>query len=249
MYSKLKITSLLASTLFFTSLAGCAEAGQKSEQTLDLADKVAVEKVVREYLLENPEVIEEALALLDERRDRKSIVAVANELRKDKRDFSIGPKNAKVTIVEFFDYNCSFCKESTAWMQSVIKEHPKDVRVVFKELPILDRRTRTSRNAAKAAMAAHKQGKYMEMHLALMAGTDLNEKFITSTAVKVGLNLKDFEADMANPKLDEQLEDGMFLASRIPGLTGTPFFVINDKFLASGNTDVLQALLDDALSQ
>lgn len=245
MFTKLKTTTILTTALLFSSLAGCAEAGQQS----DPANKADVEKIVRAYLLENPEIIEEALNLLDERRDRQSIVAVAQELRKDKRDFSIGSKNAKVTVVEFFDYNCTFCKQSTAWVQTLVKEYPDDVRIVFKELPILERQTRTSRNAAKAALAAKRQGKYMEMHLALMDGTALSEKFITSTAVKIGLNMDMFKEDMDDPKLDEQLEDGMYLASRIPGLTGTPFFVINDKFLASGNTDALQVMLNEALTQ
>ena len=245
MLNKLKTTTLLTTTLLFSSMAGCAEAGQKAEP----ANKAEIEQVIRAYLLDNPEVIEEALVLLDERRDRNSIIAVADELRKDKRDFSYGPKDAKVTVVEFFDYNCSFCKQSTAWVQNIVKTYPDDVRVVFKELPILERRSKTSRNAAKAALAAGKQGKYMEMHLALMDGTALSNKYITSEAVKLGLNLKKFNADMADPNLDEQLEDAMYLASRIPGLTGTPFFVINDKFLASGNTQVLQAMLNEALAQ
>lgn len=245
MFTKLKTITILASALLFASMAGCAEAGQKTEP----ANQAEIENIVRAYLLENPEVIEEALVLLDERRDRESIVAVAKELRQDKRDFSVGPKDAKVTMVEFFDYNCAFCKQSTAWVQSVIKKHPNDVRVVFKELPILERRTQTSRNASKAALAAKKQGKYMEMHLALMDGTALSEKFITASAVKIGLNMTQFKKDMADPKLDEKLEDDMYLASRIPGLTGTPFFVINDKFLASGNTDALQSLLEEALTQ
>lgn len=245
MFTKLKTTTLLTTTLLFSTMAGCAEAGQNAEP----ANKAEVEQIIRAYLLENPEIIEDALVLLDERRDRDSIVAVADELRKDKRDFSIGPKDAKVTVVEFFDYNCTFCKQSTSWVQGIVDQYPDDVRVVFKELPILDRRSKTSRNAAKAALAAHKQGKYMEMHLALMDGTALNSKFITSAAVKIGLNLKKFNDDMADPDLDEQLEDAMYLASRIPGLTGTPFFVINDKFLASGNTQALQAMLNEALTQ
>jgi len=245
MFNKLKTTTFLTTALLFSTIAGCAEAGQSAEPV----NKAEVEQIIRAYLLENPEVIEEALVLLDERRDRDSITAVADELRKDKRDFSIGPKNAKVTMVEFFDYNCTFCKQSTSWVQTVVAQYPDDVRIVFKELPILDRRTKTSRNAAKAALAANKQGKYMEMHLALMDGTALNEKFINSAAVKIGLNLKKFEADMADPSLDEQLEDTMYLASRIPGLTGTPFFIINDKFMASGNTTALQAMLDEALTQ
>jgi len=245
MFNKLKTTTILTTALLFSSMAGCAEAGQKIEPN----SKAEIEQIIWAYLLKNPEIIEEALMILDERRDRDSIVAVANELRKDKRDFSIGPKNAKVTMVEFFDYNCTFCKQSTSWVQNVMSQYPDDVRIVFKELPILERRTKTSRNAAKAALAAKNQGKYMEMHLALMDGTALNSKFIKSAAVKIGLNLKKFETDMASPDFDEQLEDAMYLASIIPGLTGTPYFVINDNFLASGNTEALQSMLDEALSQ
>lgn len=245
MFNKLKTTTMLTTVFLFSALAGCAQAAQPTSQ----AGKAEVEQIIRAYLLENPEIIEEALELLDEKRDRNSIIAVASELRQDKRDFSIGPKDAKVTMVEFFDYNCSFCKRSTSWVQTIMKEYPNDVRFVFKELPILERRTKTSRNAAKAALAANKQGKYIEMHMALMDGTALNEQFITSAAVKIGLNMKKFKADLTDPKLDEQLEDTMYLASRIPGLTGTPFFVINDKFLASGDTEALQAILNEALSQ
>ena len=142
-----------------------------------------------------------------------------------------------------------FCKRSTGWVQDVIKKHPNDVRVIFKELPILDRRTGTSRNAAKAALAAGKQGKYTEMHFVLMDGTALSDQFITSEAVKLGLDMKKFKKDMESEAFDEQLEDAMILANRIPALTGTPFFIINEKFIASGDTVKLQKMLDDALAE
>ncbi len=244
MRTSYKITTALTLSLLFGTFAGCAEAGPAKASP----NKAEIESVVKAYLLENPEVIREALILLDEKEDRESIQRVAKELRKDARDFSIGPKNAKVTIVEFFDYNCSFCKQSTAWVQDVMAQHPKDVRVIFKELPILERRTLTSRNAAKAAMAAQKQGKYMEMHLALMEGTALSEEFINAAAKKIGLNMKQFEKDVSGDAMDEQLEDIMFLAAQIPGLSGTPFFVINDQFLASGNTDKLKVMLEEELA-
>ncbi|PHR90818.1 MAG: hypothetical protein COA69_13935 [Robiginitomaculum sp.] len=240
----LKSTTALSLVLILSALAGCAEAGE-SKTTANTAE---IEQIVKAYLLENPEIIREALILLEEKEDRQSIQNVAKELREDSRDYSIGSKNAKVTIVEFFDYNCTFCKRSTGWVQEVLAQHPKDVRVVFKELPILDRRTRTSRNASKAAIAAHKQGLYREMHFALMDGSDLSQSFITATAKRLGLNMRQFEADLKDEALDEQLEDSMYLASRIPGLTGTPFFVINDEFLASGDTNKLQAMLDEALA-
>jgi len=245
MTPKLKISTALTLTLLFSSITGCAEASEKNTP----ANKAEIEQIVKDYLLENPEIVREALILLQEKEERASITAVAEELRHDKRDFSVGPKNAKVTIVEFFDYNCSFCKTSTGWVQSVLAKHPKDVRFVFKELPILERRTKTSRNAAKAALAAKAQGKYMEMHFALMDSSTLSEKFITSAAIKLGLNMKKFKADMADPDIEQQIEDTMFLANRIPGLTGTPFFVMNDKFIASGNQQSLQAMLDEVLAE
>jgi protein-disulfide isomerase len=236
-----KTTTALTLALVLSSLSGCAEAGP--------ADRVEVEKIVKEYLLENPEIIREALVVLQEREDRQSIANVAKELRNDPRDFSVGPADAKVTMVEFFDYNCTYCKKSTNWVQQVMKKHPKDVRIVFKELPILDGRTRTSRNAAKAAMAAQKQGKYLEMHLALMDSSVLSKDFINKTAKKLELDMTKFEADMKDRANDEQLESALILANRIPGLTGTPFFVINDEFLASGNTRALQIMLDNALKE
>ncbi len=243
MHTAFRTATFISATLLFSSLAGCAQANQKPAP----ANKAEIENVVKSYILDNPEIIEDALRLLAEKRDRQSITAVGQELWFDKRDFSIGAKDAKVTLVEFFDYNCTYCKRTTDWLQDVIRKHPNDVRVIFKELPILERRTKTSRNAARAALAAKRQGKYSEMHFALMDGTNLNEKFINSAAIKLGLDMKKFHADMKTDAVEEQIEDTMFLASRIPGLTGTPFFVINTKFMASGDIAALQNMLDEAL--
>jgi len=233
MHALKKSTTAIALALFLSSLSGCAQAGP--------ADKAEVEKIVKEYLLENPEIIREALVILQEREDRQSIVNVAKELREDPRDFAVGPKDAKITMVEFFDYNCTYCKSSTKWVQEVMKKHPKDVRI--------NGRTRTSRNAAKAAMAAQKQGKYLEMHLALMNSSVLSQDFITKTAKKLELDMAKFEKDIKDKANDAQLESALVLANRIPGLTGTPFFVINDEYLASGNTRALQEMLDKALKE
>jgi len=242
---KLKPAVALSALMMFLPLASCADAQQRSTP----ANKGEIETIVKEYLLENPEIIREALIILREKEERQSILAVKNELRNDKRDYSVGPKNAKVIVIEFYDYNCAFCKQSTDWVQRIVKKYPDDVRVVFKELPILDRRTGTSRNAAKAALAAGRQGKFTEMHFVLMDGTALSEKFINSEAVKLGLDMKKFKKDMASDALDEQLEDAMILANQIPGLTGTPFFIINEKFLASGDAVKLQAMLNEALAE
>jgi len=240
----MKLLSTTALTLGFLAMAGCAQA---QSTPVASADKSQIEAIVKAYLLENPEIIRDALIELEAKQNRESLEAVADALHKDPRDVSIGPKNAKVTIVEFFDYNCGFCKKSTQWVKDTIEKHPKDVRVIFKELPILDRRSKTSRNAAKAALAASRQGKYSTMHFSLMAERSLTPDRIRKIAEKAGLDMKKFDKDMNDAAIERQIDDTILLAQRIPALTGTPFFVIGDEFISGADTNRLQAILDDAL--
>ena len=235
----MKLLYALALTASLMATAGCAQATPSS------LEKAEVESIIKEYLMKNPEIVQEALNELDRKIEREAIQNVYYSI--DSRDVIVGPEDAKVTIIEFFDYNCGFCKRSTDWVNETLKKHPKDVKVVFKELPILDGRTGTSRLAAKAALAAHKQGKYTDMHFALMEATALSEDQIQKMAKKVGLNITQFNKDRKAPELDEYLEDSLILANRIPALTGTPFFIINDDYLAGANIDRLNALLEDAL--
>ena len=237
----MKLFSAIALSLSMAAFAGCAEA------TPSDIERSEVEAIIADYLMKNPELVRDALEELDRKVEREAIATVYESIKSDSRNVILGPKDAKVTIIEFFDYNCGFCKRSTDWVGEVMKKHPNDVRVVFKELPILDGRTGTSRLAAKAALAAHKQGKYSEVHFALMEATGLSEERIQKIAKDAGLNMRKFEKDRKSPELDAQLEDALILANRIPALTGTPFFIINDDFMAGANTDRLQAMLDAAL--
>ncbi len=233
----MKLLSTTALTLGFLAMAGCAQA---QSSPVASADKSQIEAIVKAYL-------RDALIELEAKQNRESLEAVADALHKDPRDVSIGPKNAKVTIVEFFDYNCGFCKKSTQWVKDTIEKHPKDVRVIFKELPILDRRSKTSRNAAKAALAASRQGKYSTMHFSLMAERSLTPDRIRKIAEKAGLDMKKFDKDMNDAAIERQIDDTILLAQRIPALTGTPFFVIGDEFISGADTNRLQAILDEAL--
>lgn len=210
-------------------------------------DREAIEKIVYEYLMENPEVLAEAQERLDEKTDQMMLAAVRDDLESDPRDVSIGPKDAKVTIVEFFDYNCGYCKRSTEWVRKIVDQHPDNVRVVFKELPILDRKTGTSRNAALAALAAGKQGKYPVMHFSLMNETNLTKERVEMIAKKAGVDVAQMRKDMKDDALAEQLEDTMRLAGQVPALTGTPYFIIGDEYVAGANVTRLQYLLDEAL--
>ena len=235
-----------ATLLFMTSsiaLASCAQAGPNGSMT-----KQDVEKIVHEYLLENPEIIREALIALQEKEELASIDAVRDQILNDPRDVVIGPDDAKVTIVEFFDYNCGFCKRSTEWLQAAVEEHPDDIRVIFKEMPLLDGRTKTSRNAARAALAAHRQGKYWEMHVALMTERSLTAERVAKIAEKLGLDKEQMAKDMQDPELDKLIEDTLVLGNRIIPLTGTPFFMINDQYLAGADTLKLRKMLAEELA-
>ena len=241
----MKTFAATAIALALVAVSGCAQAESKGRD-MKRAD---VESIIKEYLMENPEILREALIELDKKEDRAALAAVSDALFKDPRDVSIGPKDAKVTVVEFFDYNCGFCKQSSDWLKGVMEKHPNDVRIVFKELPILDGRTKTSRNAAKAALAAGRQGKYSTMHFSLMNERSLTEDRVFALAEKAGLDIDKLKKDMEDKELDRQLEDGLLLANRIPSLTGTPFFVINDDFIAGADPTKLDKMLEDALKK
>lgn len=238
----MKFFMTTAIALALLTSAGCAQAQSPSS-----VDRAQIEAVIKDYLIKNPEIIQEALDELDRKEEALMIAMVRDGIENDKRDVKIGPENAKVTIVEFFDYNCGFCKRSTDWVNKTLEKHPKDVRVIFKELPILDGRTKTSRNAAKAALAAHKQGKYLEMHTALMEASGLTPERINVIAKEVGVDTNQLNIDMLSPEFDLLLEDTLILANRIPSLTGTPFFIINNTMIAGADTDRLQATLNEAL--
>ena len=111
--------SFAATTLAVSliGISGCAQAGQSSGRDMKKAD---VEQIIQDYLMANPEILREALVELEKKEDRAALASVSDALFKDPRDVSIGPKNAKVTVVEFFDYNCGFCKTSSDWLKGCL---------------------------------------------------------------------------------------------------------------------------------
>ena len=219
-----------------------------SQTSVDTADKEAIEKIVHDYIMENPNIVMDALVQHEENEDWRSINEVRTAIYEERRDASIGPANAKVTIVEFFDYNCGYCKRTTDWISETLEKYPNDVRVIFKESPVLESRTRTSANAAKAALAADKQGKYLEMHVALMAASSLSDKKIDAIAEEIGLDVKQLRSDMENPALQEHIDDTMTLVRKIRPFGGTPFFLFEDDYLAGASVERLDELLEKALN-
>ncbi|QQS12851.1 MAG: DsbA family protein [Rhodospirillales bacterium] len=197
-------------------------------------DKAAVEKIVREYLMANPEIIVEAVNELEKRqtasRDaaaRKALTERKAELLEDPGSPVGGNPKGDVTIVEFFDYHCGYCKRAKPTVTGVVDADTK-IRIVYKELPIL---TPNSRVAATAALAAAKQGKYAELHIAMMeARGDLTKERILKMAADLKIDATRLEKEMADPAIAKQLERNQALAVAL-GVNGTPAFVIGDKII------------------
>lgn len=225
-----------------------------AQEQIDTASKEAIEKVVYDYILENPEIIEEALIALTEKRQlaeleesREAIAENQDELYNHAGDFSIGPDDAAVTIVEFFDYRCGYCKRSASWATGLPEKYDNQVRVVFKELPIL---SAESEKAALAALAAGKQGKYIEMHMALMEldnGSGFGPDVIDAAAESVGVDVARMRADMKSVDVQKTVADSKSLA-RTLGISGTPNFVIGNELIPSADITQVEALIQTSLA-
>lgn len=136
-----------------------------------------------------------------------------------------GPDNAKVTIVEFSDFECPYCSRGASTIEALLKEYPNDVRVAFKNLPLPFHKN--AEPAARAALAAGKQGKFWEMHDVLFANQkQLNEALYEAEAKKLGLDMKKFKADYESEELKKQVEGDAAQARKI-GISGTPGFSVN----------------------
>lgn len=202
--------------------------------TMNATQQKQIEDVVHSYLVKNPEVIVEAIQSLQQKQmteARKTIEKTqatapkfVDNLFHQTTDPMIGNVNGKVTVVDFFDYQCPHCTHMTPILDALVKANP-DLRVVFKEFPI---RGPVSDFAAKAALAAKAQGKYFEFHKALMqlaTQQSLTEELVLKTAESVGLNIDKLKTDMKSDAVAQQIKANYKLGQDLQ-LIGTPAFFI-----------------------
>lgn len=208
---------------------------------------------VRSALLNNPEILREA----SERLQQQEVAAVQEAARaaisqnlpalnSDARDPAIGPANARVTVVQFFDYRCPYCKQIADPYMELVAANP-NVRFVFKEWPILDREAPLSEYAARAALAAGRQDRYAEVHQALMAAQTIDNATVDAILIRAGVDMERARADIAAAERGQHLTDVMNLARNI-GLSGTPTFIVNGDIVNVRSIDDLQAAIDEAAS-
>jgi len=205
------------------------------------------EQRVREYLLKNPEVIMEALQILQERQRtaeaenlKRTIAERGEEILNDPAAPVGGNPAGDVTLVEFFDYNCPYCRRVAPTVVELEEADP-DLRLIYKEFPILGP---GSQFAARAALASRRQGKYVPFHNALMQATDqVTEETVMEIAREVGLDTEQLTADIQDPAIDEAIARNLQLANAL-GITGTPSFIIGNE-VVPGAVDLrtLQSLI------
>ena len=205
-----------------------------AEDALSPGQKRAVEEVVREYLRRNPEILLEAIGAMRAKRDaeqqskvRNNLVSLRGELENDPTSPVGGNPQGDVTIVEFFDYQCPYCKRVLPTVQTLLKTDG-NIRYVFKEFPILGPQSVV---AARAALAAWKldRDRYVPFHTALLQSKGrLSERKILDIAADIGLDVERLRAAMADPGIDKILARNAELA-RALDINGTPAFVIGEK--------------------
>lgn len=212
------------------SLMLFAPAPVKAAEFTD-AQKAEIEAIIKEMIKTNPEFIDTALRDYYRQKDentKKNAEVKLQEYQEYFKDASLpmaGNPEGDVTVVEYFDYNCGYCKKAYTDIMKILEED-NNIRVVFQEMPIL---STSSQTMSALAMAAHKQGKYFEMHQALMdyRGPQTVEAFM-GLAKKLDLDLKKLEEDATSTELGDQVKKSMEMARSL-GISGTPGFIVGER--------------------
>ena len=216
--------------------------------TFSDAQKNEIVSIVKDYLLKNPELFLEIQAALESKMEKiqaerlkAALAASAKKLFHDPNAPVAGNPKGDVTVVEFFDYNCGYCKRGFPDVAKLIEQDPK-VRVVFRELPIL---SKGSEEAARIAIAANMQGKYWDFHSRMIAFKgQANEKSALKIAEKAGLDMKRLEADRKSKTVDEEITRVRELAQNL-NINGTPHFIVGNRSIPGAPQDLLEQLKND----
>lgn len=224
------LSKFLMSTLIVGLISQPLFAQDKNQ--LSASERSKIESVVHDYLINKPEVIVEAMQTLQKRQyeetqqtvkqTQKIASTYANALFHQANDPIVGNAKGTVNVTEFFDYQCPHCIDMVPVMETILKNNP-NVRIVYKEFPI---RGPQSDLAARAALAANKQGKYKEYsHALLTANHPLNEDFIQQVAKNLNLNMEEFNKDLNAEDIKQKISANIKLAQDLK-LFGTPAFFV-----------------------
>lgn len=236
------------------ALALCGAPAVASAQSFNDAQRGEIQKIMKDYLLTHPEILEEVSAELTKRqaaaeaeKHAAAVTANANLIFNSPRGVTVGNKDGDVTFVEFFDYNCGYCKKAMTDMVEIMKDDPK-LKVVLKEFPVLGP---GSVEAAQVAVAVRMQDptgkKYLAFHQNLLSGRGQADKARSMAAAKeAGLDMARLEKDFSSPEVRATIEENFKLAESM-GMNGTPSYVIGKQVIIGAvGIDALKEKISNA---
>jgi protein-disulfide isomerase len=203
----------------------------------------AIEGIIHDYLMQNPDVLMEAIQAADDTKTQRVLSDRRHEIFDDPATPVGGNPQGDVTIVEFFDYRCPYCKQVQPALQALLDQDDK-LRFVYKEMPVLGAPSVT---AAHAALAARLQGKYEAFHIAMM-GTrgQITDDVVYQVAGSIGLDIGRLKHDMAAPEVDRAVKANLALASALD-IRGTPGFIVGEHIVPGAiDLDALKNLIAEA---
>lgn len=238
-------------TLLIGLVTLAVHAEDAAPKTFSDAQRTAIEDIVKDYLVnKHPEVALQALQasqrkdqMMAETKSKEAISSSKDKIYNDPTSPVAGNPKGDVTVIEFYDYQCGYCKMASPAVEKLLKED-KNVKVVYKEFPILGPASLT---ASKAALASVRQGKFPKFHDALMDKEErLTDDVIYKIAKDVGLNVDKLKKDMDDEAIMKIIQDNLALGRDI-GVRGTPMFIVNDQIYPGAlQPDQLKKAVEDA---
>jgi protein-disulfide isomerase len=217
-------------------------AAELSGAGIDGRERKAIEALVRAYILDHPDVLPEAMERLQARETQARIAPLRGALETPFPGAVLGNPQGKITLVEFTDFACTYCRGSVADLRAVIAANP-DVKVVIRELPII---APESEPAARVALAAAAQGKYAAYHDAMFAGPRPSKDSITAAAIKAGVDMTAAQSFAGQKGVQQELERNISFAREL-GINGTPAWVIGGELISGAvGRERLQQAVDTA---
>ena len=191
---------------------------------LDATDRATLNSIIEDFIRNNPEIVRDTLIALAAREKAERKQTGLSKVRDDQGDPVMGNANGTITLYEFSDYNCGYCKRVFEPIQQLLRDNP-DVRLVIKEFPIL---SQSSLVAAKAAIAAEMQGKFGDYHIAMMTYRgQITDAVVMRMVAQAGLDIEQLKSDMESPKTMAIIQRTREAAAALE-INGTPGLVVGD---------------------
>jgi protein-disulfide isomerase len=213
-------------------------AGEK----VDMTNRAEIEKIVRDYILANPEILPEAMKNLERKEAAAKLKTQGDKVELPFGNAWEGAADGDVTLVEFFDYNCGYCRQALPDIDRLIAEDKK-LKVVYRELPIL---SAESEEAARAALAVAKLGNYSKFHRAIYAGGRVTPETISAAIKGTGLDEKAVRQLAQSQEVTNEIRSNLLIQQSL-GMSGTPSWVVGDQLIGGAvGYDELKAAIAQA---